>query len=58
MTEVIEMLSKYEDPKMSKATQDFFKELYKDLDGLEKRPESYAEIFELIKEKKVKKSRI
>jgi 3-hydroxyisobutyrate dehydrogenase-like beta-hydroxyacid dehydrogenase len=55
MTEVIEMLSKYEDPKMSKATQDFFKELYQDLDEFQKRPESYAEIFELIKEKKVMK---
>lgn len=54
--EVIELLSESEDPKMSKATQNFFKNLYKNLGELEKRPESYSEIFELIKEKKHKKN--
>lgn len=52
MDEVIELLSKSEDPKMSKAAKDFFKNLYETLGELNKRPESYTEIFELIKEKK------
>jgi hypothetical protein len=49
MGEVIELLFESEDPKMSKATQDFFKTLHENLGELEKRPESYSEIFELIK---------
>jgi 3-hydroxyisobutyrate dehydrogenase-like beta-hydroxyacid dehydrogenase len=55
MAEVIEILSESEDPKMSKAAQNFFKKLYQDLGDLDKRPESYTEIFELIKEKRNKK---
>jgi len=52
MGEVIETLSESEDPKVSKAVQDFFKTLYENLGELEKRPENYAEIFDLIKEKR------
>lgn len=52
MAEVIEILSDNEDPKMSKAAKDFFKNLYEELGDLNKRPESYTEIFELINEKK------
>jgi hypothetical protein len=37
---------------MSKAAKDFFKNLYEELGDLNKRPESYTEIFELINEKK------
>jgi 3-hydroxyisobutyrate dehydrogenase-like beta-hydroxyacid dehydrogenase len=55
MDEVIKTLSESEDPKMSKVVQEFFEKLYQDLGNLDKRPESYAEIFELIKEKRVKK---
>lgn len=52
MSEVIETLSESGDPKVSKAVQDFFKTLYENLGELEKRPENYAEIFDLIKEKR------
>jgi 3-hydroxyisobutyrate dehydrogenase-like beta-hydroxyacid dehydrogenase len=52
MVEVIETLSESEDPKMSKAALEFFEKLHQDLGKLDKRPESYTEIFELIKEKK------
>lgn len=51
MSEVVEFLSKNEDPKMSKATQELFKMLYEEIGELDKRPESYSEIFELIKKK-------
>ena len=52
MDEVIELLFESEDPKMSRATQDFFKTLYEKLGEFDKKPETYAEIFELIKEKR------
>ena len=52
MGEVIEILSESEDPKMSKAAQDFFKELHQNLGDFDKRPETYAEIFNLIEKKK------
>ncbi|MEN4006539.1 MAG: DUF1932 domain-containing protein [Methanobacteriaceae archaeon] len=51
MGEVIETLSESEDPKISKAVQDFFKTLYENLGELERRPENYAEIFDLIKKR-------
>jgi len=51
MGEVIETLSESEDPKMSKAAQDFFKILYENLGELEKRPENYAEIFDMMKKR-------
>ncbi|HML04904.1 MAG TPA: DUF1932 domain-containing protein [Methanobacterium sp.] len=51
MAEVIKVLSEIENPRMSKAAQDFYKKLYEDLGDLERRPGSYAEIFELIKKK-------
>ncbi len=50
--EVIELISESGDPKMSRASRDFFKKLNEELDGLDKRPESYREIFDLIKNKK------
>ena len=52
MVEVIETLSESADPKMSKAVLEFFENLYLDLGKLEKRPESYVKLFELMKEKK------
>jgi len=52
MGEVIETLSESEDPKVSKAVQDFFKTLYENLGELKKRPENYVEIFDAIKEKR------
>lgn len=55
MEEVIETLSESEDPKMSKAAQDFFKTLYENLGELEKRPENYAEIFDMIRKRSKKK---
>lgn len=51
MGEVIELLSESEDPKMSKAAEEFFKMIYSKLGELDKRPENYTEIFKHIKEK-------
>ncbi|WP_414468244.1 NAD(P)-binding domain-containing protein [Methanobacterium sp. ACI-7] len=52
MGEVIELLSESENPKMSKAAEEFFKMIYSELGELDKRPENYTEIFKQIKEKK------
>lgn len=52
MEEVLKILSESEDPKMSKATQDFFKELNQNLGDFDERPGSYVEIFDLMKKKK------
>ncbi|MGB9937355.1 MAG: NAD(P)-binding domain-containing protein [Methanobacterium sp.] len=51
MGEVIGLLSESEDPKMSKACEEFFKMLYFKLGELDKRPDNYAEIFQQIKKK-------
>lgn len=48
MEEVIELISENGNPKMSKATAEFFKELNKKINGLKKRPENYKSVFELI----------
>ena len=52
MNEIIELLEETEDPKINKAIQDFYKELHEKLDNLDKRPENYLELFELIKKLK------
>ncbi|MGB9980199.1 NAD(P)-binding domain-containing protein [Methanobacterium sp.] len=51
MEEVMELISKSSDAKMSRATSEFFKQLYNEINGIEKRPENYKEIFELINKK-------
>ena len=48
MDEVIKLLNEIENPKISKATQCFYKELYLKIGRLDNRPESYLEIFKLI----------
>ena len=55
MGEVIELISKSSDAKMSKATGEFFKQLYREIDGINKRPGDYTEVFELINNKNRKK---
>jgi len=55
MGEVIELISKSSDAKMSKATGEFFKQLYCEIDGINKRPGDYTEVFELINNKNRKK---
>ena len=54
MEEVIELISKSSDAKMSKATGEFFKQLYSEIDDIEKRPDDYHEIFELINKNRKK----
>ena len=54
MEEVIQLISKSSDAKMSKATGEFFKQLYSEIDDIEKRPDDYKEIFELINKNKKK----
>lgn len=51
MEEVIELISKNSDAKMGKATFEFFKQLYGEINGIDKRPEDYKEIFEIIDNK-------
>ena len=51
MEEVIGLISKSSDAKMSKATGEFFKQLYSEIDGIEKRPENYKEIFRVLDNK-------
>lgn len=51
MEEVTELISEYVNPKMSSATEEFFKSLYKEINKLENRPKSYKEVFELIDKK-------
>lgn len=48
MEEVIELISENGNPQMSKATAEFFKSLYKDLNGIKTPPENYREVFKLI----------
>ncbi len=47
MDEVVEMLSEYQDPIMSKATEAFFRELNDKIGKLGKRPANYGEVFDL-----------
>ena len=47
MKEVIELISENNNPKMSKATEEFFKSLYNEINRLEKRPENYRDVFKL-----------
>ena len=54
MEEVIQLISKSSNAKMSKATGEFFKQLYSEIDDIEKRPDDYKEIFELINKNKKK----
>ena len=54
MEEVIQLVSKSSDAKMSKATGEFFKQLYSEIDDIEKRPDDYKEIFELINKNRKK----
>lgn len=51
MEEVIELISKNSDAKMSKAAGEFFKQLCAEISGIYKRPEDYKEIFEIIDNK-------
>jgi 3-hydroxyisobutyrate dehydrogenase-like beta-hydroxyacid dehydrogenase len=51
MEEVIELISKNSDAKMGKATFEFFKQLYGEINGIDKRPEDYKEIFEIMDNK-------
>ncbi len=51
MEEVVELISKSSDAKMSKATEKFFRMLYEKIDNIDKRPEDYKEIFKLIDKK-------
>ena len=54
MEEVIQLISKSSDAKMSKATGEFFKQLYSEIDDIEKRPDDYKEIFERINKNRKK----
>ena len=47
MEEVVEMLSEKQDPVMAKATEEFFKQLSKNIKKPNKRPENYLEVFKL-----------
>ena len=51
MGEVIELISKSSDAKMSKATGEFFKQLYGEINGIDKRPDDYKEIFKIMEKK-------
>ena len=48
MEEVLEMMSEYKNPFMSKATTEFFKTLSKKLDKIDKKFEDYKNLFEKI----------
>lgn len=50
MEEVVGMLQEYQDPVMSKATEEFFKILNNRISKPKHRPESYKDVFELISE--------
>ncbi|MBI5680024.1 MAG: NAD(P)-dependent oxidoreductase [Methanobacterium sp.] len=50
MDEVTELISENLDPKMSNATQDFFKSLYENINKLEKRPDSYIDLFKIMED--------
>lgn len=52
MEEVVELISKSSDAKMSKAAGEFFKRLHNEIGGIEKRPEDYKEIFRVIDKNK------
>ncbi len=47
MEEVVEMLSEKHDPIMAKATEEFFKNLSKNIKKPKKRPENYLDVFKL-----------
>jgi len=51
MEEVIELISENGNSEMNRATAQFFKSLYKEINTLKKRPESYRDIFKLIDKK-------
>ncbi len=55
MEEVVELISENSEAKMSKATAEFFKLLFAEIDGIDKRPESYREVFDLVYNKNRKK---
>jgi 3-hydroxyisobutyrate dehydrogenase-like beta-hydroxyacid dehydrogenase len=55
MEEVIGLISKSSDAKMSKATGEFFKQLYGEINSIDKRPGDYKEIFKIIDNKNRKK---
>jgi 3-hydroxyisobutyrate dehydrogenase-like beta-hydroxyacid dehydrogenase len=50
MEEVVDMLNKYQDPLMSKATLEFFKFMSQNLKKPSKRPKNYTEIYKLLYE--------
>ncbi len=50
MEEVLEMMSEYKNPFMSKATTEFFKTLSKKVDKLDKRSEDYKNLFAKIQD--------
>jgi 3-hydroxyisobutyrate dehydrogenase-like beta-hydroxyacid dehydrogenase len=50
MMEVVEMLSEKQNPVMSKATAEFFRNLSKNIKRHENRPENYIEVFNLLSE--------
>lgn len=50
MNEVVDVISEHTDPVISKATAEFFELLYKKLNKIDKRPESYKEIFKIVNE--------
>ncbi len=52
MEEVIDLISKSSDAKMSRATGEFFKDLCSEIDGIGRRPEDYKEIFKMLDENK------
>ncbi|MGF7119393.1 DUF1932 domain-containing protein [Methanobacterium oryzae] len=54
MEEVIGLISEHMTPKMSSATEKFFKSLNEDIDNLENRPKNYKEVFKLIDKKEKK----
>ncbi len=48
MDEVLEVMSEYENPLMSRAAAEFFTSLARKLDKLEKRPENYKDLFKKV----------
>jgi len=48
MEEVIELIAENGNPQMSKATAQFFKSLYEEINTLKKRPDTYSDVFKLI----------
>jgi 3-hydroxyisobutyrate dehydrogenase and related beta-hydroxyacid dehydrogenases len=51
MEEVVDLISKSSDAKMSKATGEFFKQLCHEIGTIENRPEDYKSIFEVMNNK-------